>query len=124
VSAPAFAVSLEEDALHMAVYDAHEAGLSVRQAATALQVPKSTIARHWRLGHACRDLPPIWGSEREWSDAHAAVWSHDADRDGWVPYQWTEGDDGARTVKLRARGIYLFDPSTAKASLHPTRDDG
>ncbi len=30
--------------LHMAIYDAREAGMSVREASTALRVPKSTVA--------------------------------------------------------------------------------
>lgn len=100
------ATALEANLLHVAVFDAREAGMSVREAATALNTPKSTVARHWRENHRCPDVLPLWGSERAWRDAHAAVWAHDPEElaDGWVPYEW-EAQGAFRAVRARSRGV-------------------
>lgn len=110
--------ALESSLLHTAVYDAREAGLSVRETAAALRVPKSTVARHWREGHQCRRLIPMWGSEEAWREAHAVVWAHDPRElaDDFVPYEWS--DDGVdRTVRARSRGTArLRPPNERRAS--------
>lgn len=105
------AASIEAGALHMAIYDAREAGLSIREAAAALRVPKSTVARHWREGHRCVDVAPTWGSPEAWRAAHRAVWAHDPvhQRDEWVPYEWSDGSDGGRVATHRTRGIIRLD---------------
>lgn len=100
------ASSMEAHLLHLAVFDAREAGLSVRETAAALSVPKSTVDRHWRPGHRCPDVMPLWGSAAAWREARAAVWAHNPRElaDDWVPYEWT--DNGTeRSVRLRARGV-------------------
>lgn len=100
------AAALEASTLYTAVYDAREAGMSVRETAAALRVPKSTVARHWREGHRCRREVPMWGSESEWREAHSSIWSHDPEEldNDFVPYEWT--DDGEhRTVRARSRGV-------------------
>jgi len=74
------AQSIEARLLHTAVYDAREQGMSIREAAAAHRVPKSTVARHWREHHRCDGLPPIWGNEREYEQAHRAVWAHAPER--------------------------------------------
>lgn len=109
------AAAMETGLLHTAVHDAREAGLSVRKAASALGVPKSTVARHWREGHYCPAVVPVWGSEAVWREAYAAVWSHDEQQlaDGHVPYSWTELD-GARHVAARTRGVIAPVPNAAQ----------
>lgn len=94
------AASIEANLLHIAIYDAREAGMSVRETATALGVPKSTVARHWRVGHHCPSVPPSWGDEREWTAATLAVWAHDPDqREDHVPWRW-HGDGSVEAVPL------------------------
>lgn len=91
---------VEASTLHMAVYDARESGHSVRETAAALRVPKSTIARHWREGHHCPELAPIWGNGDEYINAERAIWAHDpAQFDGRVPFFWTEAANGTRSVR-------------------------
>lgn len=99
------AASIEAGLLHTAIYDAREAGLSVRKAAAALGVHRSTVARHWREGHHCPEVIPMWGSAAAWREAYTAVWSHDEQQlaDDRVPYTWEE-HDGARHVASRPRG--------------------
>lgn len=99
------AATFEANTLHMAVFDAREAGLSVREAAAALNVPKSTVARHWREGHKCNVPVPVWGSVSAWREAHAAVWAHNPREliDDWVPYEWRDEAD-RRTVTHKHRG--------------------
>lgn len=99
------AAALESETLHLAVSDAREAGMSVRQAAAALSIPKSTVARHWREGHRCPEALPVWGSQGAWREAHDAVWSHDPRQlaDDFVPYAWGAEGDG-RAVSRRPRG--------------------
>ena len=89
------AAALEAATLHTAIYDAREAGMSVREAAAALGVPKSVVARHWREGHRCTPPVPVWGSESAWREAHAAIWAHD-------PHA---ADDGSSPL---SRGIHLL----------------
>lgn len=65
----------EQLVLHMAVYDAREAGMTIREAAAALRVPKSTIARQWRRW-AGVDQMPVWGNSEEFAACRRAVWAH------------------------------------------------
>lgn len=98
------AAAFEANTLHMAVFDAREAGMSVRETAAALSVPKTTVARHWREGHHCVQPVPVWGSVAAWRDAHAAVWAHEPRElaDDWVPYAWgVEADQTVVTSKSR-----------------------
>lgn len=100
------AASLERQLLHTAVYDAREQGLSIRQAADALHVPKSTVARHWRAGHSCVTAPPAWGDETEWMAAERSVWAHDpSNAPELSPWVWTDNEDGTRSVQARPTGI-------------------
>lgn len=90
----------EAHLLHMAVHDAREAGRSVRETATALRVPKSTVARHWREGHRCSEVPPVWGSAEEYIAAERAIWAHaPQELDGHVPYEWNDEPDGGRCIR-------------------------
>lgn len=118
------AASIEAGALHMAIYDAREAGLSIREAAAGLRVPKSTVARHWREGHRCVDVAPTWGSSEAWRAAHRAVWAHDPVqlRDEWVPYEWSDESDGGRVAKHRDRGAIRLD-SEGNAVVALNEDD-
>lgn len=102
------AAALEAATLHTAIYDAREAGMSVRETAAALGVPKSVVARHWREGHRCTPPVPVWGSESAWREAHAAIWAHDPHAaDDFVPYEWI--DDGTqRTVRARSLGTAIL----------------
>lgn len=99
------AVTFESNTLHIAVFDAREAGLSIREAAAALGVPKSTVARHWREGHKCNVPVPVWGSVSAWREAHSTIWAHNARElaDDWVPYEWRDEAD-RRTVTHKHRG--------------------
>ncbi|MDF2918122.1 hypothetical protein [Microbacterium arborescens] len=99
------AATLEATTLHMAVFDAREAGLSVRETAAALNVPKSTVARHWSEGHKCNVPVPVWGSVSAWREAHNAIWAHNPRElaDDWVPYEWRDEAD-RRTVTRKHRG--------------------
>lgn len=103
------AAAFEANTLHMAVFDAREAGFSVRETAVALSVPKSTVARHWREGHHCAQPVPMWGSTSAWREAHAAVWAHNARElaDDWVPYEWDD-EAGRRIVRRKARGTAVL----------------
>lgn len=86
--------------LHMAAYDAREAGLSVREAAAALRVSKSTLARHWREGHRCSIPAPMWGTPEEYIAAERAIWAHAPEEvDERVPYEWEDLPEGARTTR-------------------------
>lgn len=108
------AASFEANTLHMAVFDAREAGMSVRETAAALSVPKSTVARHWREGHHCVQPVPVWGSVEAWRAAHATVWAHDPRElaDDWVPFAWgIEGGQGVITRKSRGRAVLGRDGS-------------
>lgn len=110
------AAAFEANTLHMAVFDAREAGMSVRETAAALSVPKSTVARHWREGHHCVQPVPIWGSVAAWREAHSAVWAHDPRElaDNWVPYAWgIEADQTVVTRKSRGRAVLSRDASSA-----------
>ena len=100
------AAALEDGLLHMAIFDAREAEMSVRETAAALNVPKSTVARHWREGHRCPDVLPIWGSEGAWREAYRAGWAHNPRElaDEWVPYEWRDEQNG-RIIKRRHRGV-------------------
>ncbi|MCT1557380.1 hypothetical protein M3A96_04500 [Helcobacillus massiliensis] len=117
------AAAFEANTLHMAVFDAREAGMSVREAAVALSVPKSTVARHWREGHQCTQPVPIWGSASAWREAHAVVWAHNPRElaDDWVPYEWHDEAD-RRTVKRRHRGVAVL--CRDEAATTDARDEG
>lgn len=120
------AATLEANTLHMAVFDAREAGMSVREAAAALRVPKSTVARHWREGHKCSEVMPMWGSVSEWREAHAVVWAHDPRElaDDWVPYAWREGGDYP-VVMRKHRGLArLMQDGSGRIEVEDPRDDG
>lgn len=110
------AVSLEASLLHTAIYDLRELGLSVRQAARELQVPKSTVARHWRKSHSCPEVLPMWGSESAYRDAHAAIWEGNPEElaDDWVPYEWSDViEDGVvtgRRVTRVTQGVAVLAP--------------
>ncbi|WP_218683053.1 hypothetical protein [Microbacterium sp. BF1] len=109
------AAAFEANTLHMAVFDAREAGMSVRETAVALSVPKSTVARHWREGHHCVQPVPAWGSVAAWREAHAAVWAHNPHElsDDWVPYAWgVEADRTVVTRKSRGRAVLSRDGSS------------
>lgn len=101
--------TIEANVLHTAIYDAKEAGLSIRQTAKALQIPIGTAVRHWHIGHNCPAVVPTWGNPDEWRDAHAAVWSHDSGEaaDDHLPWQWHHRADGSIEVSrnLRSGGI-------------------
>lgn len=116
------AASFEAGLLHMAVYDARDAGMSIREAAVALSVPKSTVARHWREGHRCPDVVPVWGSETAWREAHAAIWAHNPRElaDDWVPYGWRDERD-SRTVIHKTRGTARIN---ATGTIEATRHEG
>lgn len=90
--------------LHLAVYDAREAGLSVRETAAALRVPKSTVARHWRGGETV--APPAWGNPEEYLSAERAIWAHAPDNfDNRVPYEWEDHPDGTRSSRAIPLGV-------------------
>ena len=108
------AAAFEASTLHTAIYDAREEGLSVRETAAALQVPKSTVSRHWREGHQCSRVVPMWGSEAAWREAHTAVWAHNPRElaDDSVPYEWSE-DGEQRAVRARSRGTATLRQSSS-----------
>ena len=97
---------MKDMTLHTAILDAKESGMSIREVAVALQVPKSTVARHWGASHRCPDMWPTWGSEKAWREAHDAIWAHDPHElaDDWVPYEWRD-EAGQRTVTLKPCGL-------------------
>ncbi len=103
------AAAFEASMLHLAVFDARESGMSVRQTAVALSVPKSTVARHWREHHQCTLPLPIWGSPLAWREAHEKIWAHNPRElaDVWVPFVWS--DNGVnRTVGYGVRGVAVL----------------
>lgn len=102
------AADFERNTLHTAIYDAREAGMSIREAAAALRVPKSTVARHWRGRPKGGSALPLWGSPRAWREAHDAIWAHDPSElaDTFIPYEWVD-EDGARAIRIRSRGVAI-----------------
>lgn len=106
------AAALEASTLHMAICQARESGMSVRETATMLSVSKSTVFRHWGRNHHCSLVVPEWGSETAWREAHAMIWAHDTRErdDGFVPYEWVNADDGHRIVRLRPCGTAVLTP--------------
>ena len=100
------AASFEESTLHLAVFEARAAGMTVRETADALRAPKSTVDRHWREAHRCGRVVPTWGSVLAWRDAHSAGWAHEPSElsDDWVPYEWLD-EAGQRRVTARSRGV-------------------
>lgn len=107
------AAAFEDALLHLAVYDAREEGMSVRETATALRVPKSTVARHWRVGHRCRHVMPLWGSPAAWTEAHAAIWAHNPHElaDDRVPYRWFDNGECRTVLPRRGEGVTPVDPA-------------
>lgn len=100
----AVASNLRVSLMHTAIHDMHEAGTSVREIATRLHVPKSTVWRHLRGMYSVE--PPVWGDESEYLRANRDVWAHapdapDADLD-WCPWEWQDTVDG-RIVGYRTR---------------------
>lgn len=116
---------MEAGLLHLAVFDAREAGLSIREAAVALSVSKRAVARHWRESHRCRGSVPLWGSEAAWLEAHAAVWAHNPRElaDDWVPYQWRDEAD-RRIITLRRRGVAGLRSDGSVTFPMPEEDEG
>ncbi|MCT1368555.1 hypothetical protein M4D50_11180 [Rothia sp. p3-SID1597] len=100
------AAAFERNTLHTAIYDAREAGMSIRETAVSLRVPKSTVARYWRGSPKRRDDLPLWGSPNAWREAHEAIWAHEPSElaDTFIPYEWAE-TDGQRSVQARYRGV-------------------
>jgi hypothetical protein len=97
------AQTIESEILHMAVYGARAEGMSVREAAAALRVPKSTVSRHWWEHHNCGDKPPRWGNATDYVDAWNAVWVHnDLERISAAPWTWEDLADGTRIIRRRA----------------------
>jgi len=123
------AASVEASTLHMAIHDAREAGMSVREAAAALGVPKSTVSRHWRVDHRCAEAVPVWGSVSEWREAHAAAWAHDPQElaDRYVPYAWgveAEQLAAARTPRLKHQAYNGSLPTNFGGTNGPQHGDG
>lgn len=104
------ATALEARVLHVAIFDARDSGMSIRATSRALSVPKSTVARHWRPGHSCPDVVPMWGSKDAWSEAHSMIWAHDPVElaNEFIPYTWSDvSEDGvivARSVTSNSYG--------------------
>lgn len=96
------AAALEAELLHEAAAAARDEGLSVREASNALDVAKSTLARHWSRTHRCPEVPPSWGDADSWREAHADVWAHDSDRKAAEPVPYVWASDGK--VIARSRG--------------------
>jgi hypothetical protein len=95
----AIAAYIEADVLHTAIRDAREAGMSVRETATVLEVPKSTVARHWHAGIG-GVAPPVWGDADLYVEAERAIWHHAPEQaNGQAPFEWTSDPDGSRRVR-------------------------
>lgn len=90
--------------LRQAVHAAYMAGMSVRETAAKLRVPKSTVARNLRpsLGPL---TPPSWGTPEEYMEAEQAIWAHAPERiPAGAPFRWTDADDGGHSVSVVAVG--------------------
>lgn len=71
----AAAIVVEQHALNSVIHLAVDRGLSIRETATYLRMPKSTVARHKdAIPDAWRDVAV--GSET-YAEAHNAAWAHD-----------------------------------------------
>lgn len=96
------AQALQMTALHRAIREAREQGMSMRELARLLRMSKSEVQRHSRSGHECTKSLPVWGSPEGWIDAYRAVWAHDPEMLACesMPYAWE--DDGAegRIIRL------------------------
>ncbi|MCC3292808.1 helix-turn-helix domain-containing protein [Arthrobacter sp. zg-Y1110] len=100
------AVAFEARLLHSAVQEARQAGMSVREAAAALCVSKSTADRHWREGHGCTEAMPARETETAWMQAYEEVWAHSPEMlaNPRIPREWREGE-GVRTVKAQPAAV-------------------
>lgn len=91
---------MEQRLLHVAVYDAKESGLSVRETAALLRVPSSTVGRHWHDGHRCDDRAPLWGTPEEYLAAQMAIWAHaPTQMEKESPFTWSDAPDGSRIIR-------------------------
>jgi len=93
----------EATLLHTAIFDAREAGMSVRETARALRVPKSTVSRRWRSGRT-DFAAPIWGNPDEYRAARAAILGDAQQDEPLVPFEW-EDRDGERSVHFVGMGV-------------------
>lgn len=96
------AQALQMDALHQAIRKGCEQGMSVRELARRLRMPKSDVQRHSRSGHECMKSLPVWGSPDGWIDAYRAVWAHDPEMLAHesVPFVWEDDGDDGRIIRL------------------------
>lgn len=93
----------ERRLLHRAIAYAHESEMTIRETASMLRAPVSTVASHWREGHNCPYIPPVWGNADEYRQAERDIWKHAPQlAENTVPYRWFERPDGARDVEPRA----------------------
>ncbi len=110
--------------LHTAIYDAREAGMSLRETAAALRIPKSNVSRHWREGHHCTIPDPAWGNAEEYLAAQRAIWQHAPEQiEDRVPYEWTDQADGSRSMRHlpigRARTGHIPWPTSQLVKVRP-----
>ena len=72
----AMASYFERRAVDLLVFDAREAGMSTREIAALVELPKSTVARLGRpSGRDVGKLPfPRWATEEEWLSAYTSIW--------------------------------------------------
>lgn len=94
------AQQVESDLLRMASYEAKEVGLSIREAAGLLGVPKSTLARS---GASRDDFPPAGYDEEEWLSAWNSAWAGDVTQQvDQAPFEVEDCGDGTQQMRRRS----------------------
>ncbi|SDQ03477.1 helix-turn-helix domain-containing protein [Arthrobacter crystallopoietes] len=99
----AAARSVERNLLRQALYDAKEAGHSIREIARLLDLPKSTVARMAVLPKNPGWEPTI--SAEAYIEEHNAAWAHEPEQHiSAAPFEVLEHGDATRTITARALG--------------------
>lgn len=105
-AAAAAAAEVEAELRYALVYDALQAGSSVRETSAMLRIPKSTVARV-KLNQAIGPAPwrgpattgTTWMTPEAYVEAHNAAWAHDETQHiHHAPFGIETLDDGSRVV--------------------------
>lgn len=94
--------SIKYEALLLAVKDAEDAGMSIRQTAKALGVRWIDVFKA-RNSSPTSAVIPIHGSEEFWVKIYRMIWRHNEDMLQYsdCPYKWDQHPDGSRTVHTK-----------------------
>lgn len=100
------AQDVEEDALQSALFNGGQLGLSVRELAAMVRLPKTTVARLRISGAVGGQEGWIADDPVEYVAAHNSAWSHMPSRQiAEAPFTIERAEDGNHAVHVRPRGV-------------------